>query len=281
MQLPNEDMQPIEAGIKLANSFKKRGKLDQALVYAERAAASHAEEALLIYGDILSELKRWTAAEAVFRRLSESYEHHPATWYYWCRAFDQGDQTAARAHADERWLHILAAPKPDIKQLAAYSYFLHLDGQLELAKEYMKQAFITPADTVSLRYGGRWALLAALNKDDQQRQTAMTAALEHGDTFGRQLGKSHKKLLTWMNDQLSNNAPNNQPRAFTKKEQNSVLKFLSSRHQRRLDFELATYHEAAGFTAESIKYYKKLIANHPPYDVIALIARSRIMHLEH
>jgi hypothetical protein len=170
----------------------------------------------------------------------------------------------------------MAAQQPHGKQLADYGYFLYLHDDYAAAQAHLKQAFQAPTDTPVISYGAHWAHVAAANGDTTERALAVQQTIQKGFTYGRRLGKRHKELLTWMNEQWQSE----QPQALPQQKKEQLFKGLEQYKQKRLLFDLATYHDHAGHIEQATGYYQQLAKHRLPHTVFALIARHRLAKLQ-
>jgi hypothetical protein len=136
------------------------GQWEEAQPYAEAAAQSWAEWAMLCAVDCYEGMEEWEQAEAWVRRVSERYPNPSwAKWFLWCHRTGHGDLDAAR-----RWVERLAGamgegPGEDGNELLGYIHLLC--GEPKQALEDFKNGEVAFEEG----YDGPAAIIKALLAD--------------------------------------------------------------------------------------------------------------------
>jgi tetratricopeptide (TPR) repeat protein len=102
--LEGEDtgLEHAQLRVALAQDLMARGEWEEARPYAEAAAESYAEWAMLCAAQCYEGLGDWDRAEDWIVRIAERYGRAPG-WYLWCRRTGHGDVEAALRAAQEQF----------------------------------------------------------------------------------------------------------------------------------------------------------------------------------
>ena len=126
--------------VEIANYYMGLGQWDKAKPYAEDAAATWAEWAMMCAARCAEGEKDWQRAEGWWSRVAERYADNSwAVWYFFCKRTGQGNLTAAR-EALERYI-AQRADRPDQQNEEYSACFYWLDGQIEKAKTAFTRAY--------------------------------------------------------------------------------------------------------------------------------------------
>ncbi len=126
--------------VQLADYLMGLGKWDEAWPYAEAAAVSGAQWALVCAARCTEGRKDWSAAERYTRQITENNPGGGwAAWYLFCKRTGHGDAAAAGAFADR----VLAksGDGPSVTSPAAIGYFYWLRGEPKKAVPYFHRAY--------------------------------------------------------------------------------------------------------------------------------------------
>ena len=157
--------------VQIANDFMENGKFAEAKPYAEAAAETWAEWAMLCASRCCEELKDWDAAELWIRRATERYPRSRwSDWYRFCKRTGHGEVEAAHAWA-EAYLEA-ARGRPDLADPRTAAYFYWSVGARARARDAMTLAAAgDPLDSSLL-------LALALLADEVGDTAGRDAALE-------------------------------------------------------------------------------------------------------
>jgi tetratricopeptide (TPR) repeat protein len=125
--------------VQIANDFMEHQQWAEAQPYADAAAESWAQWAMLCAARCHEGLKDWGAAELWTRRAAERYPNSTwSDWYRVCKRTGHGDIESARARAEA---HLEAARgRPDLADPRTAAYFYWSTGALAKARDAMTQA---------------------------------------------------------------------------------------------------------------------------------------------
>jgi tetratricopeptide (TPR) repeat protein len=163
--------------VRIANDFMDHGQWAEAKPYAEAAAESWAQWAMLCVARCYEGLKEWDQAEQWILRMDERYPSAIGTdWYRFCKRTGHGDLQTARASTEARFDGIRG--RMDLPTARSLGYFSWSIGSLERAREgFTAAAAIDPRDSSFLL---KLALLAdEQGKTDERNQKLDTLATKH------------------------------------------------------------------------------------------------------
>ena len=93
--------------VKLARYHMGRKEWDQAVAYADDAAATGAAWAMTCASQCHEALEQWDVSEQLMRVTAARYADQQMDWYFWCRRTGHGDANAAQALGMQR-VHALS-----------------------------------------------------------------------------------------------------------------------------------------------------------------------------
>jgi tetratricopeptide (TPR) repeat protein len=125
--------------VRVANDFMDHQQWAEAQPYADAAAETWAQWAMLCAARCHEGLKDWDTAELWARRAIERYPDSTwSAWYRFCKRTGQGDLAAARAWTEARLEAVRG--RPDLADPRTAAYFYWSIRALEQARDAMSQA---------------------------------------------------------------------------------------------------------------------------------------------
>ncbi len=133
--------------VQIANDFMEHRQWAEAQPYAEAAAESWAEWAMICAARCDEGLKDWDRAEQWIRRAEERYPDPAGTaWYRFCKRTGHGDLEAARASTEARLDAVRG--RPDLADPRTVAYFYWSIRALDKARDALTRAAATdPLDS--------------------------------------------------------------------------------------------------------------------------------------
>jgi tetratricopeptide (TPR) repeat protein len=132
-----------QAQVEIALEFMKQKQWAKALPYAEEAAQTFAEWALLCASECNEALKNWDKAELHIRAASERYGGSYFKWYYWCQRTGKGDVGAASKFFAK--VIIAIGPRATDTDRMRFSGFYTMSGQKQKLVDLFKAWFAQSA----------------------------------------------------------------------------------------------------------------------------------------
>jgi tetratricopeptide (TPR) repeat protein len=167
LSLPSLGLEKANVRNRIAHYHMSRKEWKEAVAYADEAAASYAEWALLTAARCHEMLGEWKQSEALVRASSERYEQSAATWFIWCCRTGHGDAQAAAELARKHFESF--KDTPSVGQLEQIGVYYLLTKEPDKALVVFQKAFdVAPQFYVGIHSGMHAALIA-----DQLGQTAL------------------------------------------------------------------------------------------------------------
>jgi tetratricopeptide (TPR) repeat protein len=130
------------ARVEIADYYMEQKQWDKAKPYAELAAMTWAEWAMICAGRCAEGEKDWNRAEEWYSRVTQRYLSSDwAVWYFFCKRAGQGNLAAARASVEQYLAGVAGQPGLQNEEYAAYFHWL--EGQLDKAKAELATAYST------------------------------------------------------------------------------------------------------------------------------------------
>lgn len=98
---PSQGLDHAQVQVRLARYFMRQKDWAKAKPYAEAAAETYAEWALICAADCYEGLGQLDRSEEIMRQVSERYDGARTHWYFWCVRTGKGDLKAASQFAAE------------------------------------------------------------------------------------------------------------------------------------------------------------------------------------
>lgn len=165
MQNPAFALEHASAAGELAGHLMRRGRWQEALPWAERAADSSSESGLRRLAECREGIGDYGGADELFRSIAERYRESEGDWYLWCLRTGRGDVDAARtaaANALSRWREFPAGDDYDWDYVIRLALVDYLEGHPEASVQDWQVAFEGAR-------GGYSAIQAALVADELGR----------------------------------------------------------------------------------------------------------------
>ena len=124
--------------VQIANDFMAHQQWEEAQPYADAAAETWAQWAMLCAARCHEGLKDWDTAELWIRRATGIPDSSWSDWYGFCKRTGHGDVEAARAWTEQRLKEVQGRPDLADPRIAAYYYWSI--RSLEKARNAMTQA---------------------------------------------------------------------------------------------------------------------------------------------
>jgi len=239
--------------VKLAQFHMDRGELDQALPYAEAAAASGASWAVICAEQCHEKLGHWENAEQLVRENAERYDSQQFQWYFWCRRTGRGDLAAAQQRAELFVSQLSAAPSPNA--MAELTTYWMLSGQTEKARENARQWFSASSHPLA---AVRWALLLDEAHDTAARDAALADAIVKAPQAKRQARDEDPResvIVQWM---INAYAGGQSPEALLESLENTFATLADNRPvQGTLGYVAGTFFQRQGKIDLARRYYER------------------------
>ncbi|GEM_PF-5421857 len=156
-----------QSQLKLAAFYRAKGENDKCIEYAEQAAETGAEWAMLDAGRYNEELARWDRANFWYQRVAERYDKYEM-WHAFCVRSGHGDREAAKSGMEQQCQEALKNPTRE--NLAGTVLFYMLERRYAQATPILRQ--------LVKQYHDPWAaLLLAVGKDDSVSREEKIEAL--------------------------------------------------------------------------------------------------------
>ncbi len=187
--------------VEIANHYMAVGRFDKAKPYAEDAAATWAEWAMMCAARCAEGEKDWQRAEAWYSRVAERYASNAwAVWYFFCKRTGQGNLVAARESV-ERYIS-QRADRPDLQNEEFSACFYWLDGQIDKAKAAFTRAY---QNRTSIPAAYCLAMIADDEKNATRRNELLNELLtKHKDKAPKSLAICRQFLDTVLAPEGSN-----------------------------------------------------------------------------
>lgn len=140
LKQPSEGLGHAEAQVAIAKHLMRQGKFEDALPYANAAAATFSSWGLVCSAYCLEGLKQWEPAEQIMVSMIERYPAHACEWYFWCRRTGHGDVARAKQLA-EKFMAALEHPESAAFVHGQNGFVQVIDGNDEAALEEWEAAF--------------------------------------------------------------------------------------------------------------------------------------------
>jgi tetratricopeptide (TPR) repeat protein len=130
------------ARVEIADYYMEQKQWDKAKPFAEQAAATWAEWAMLCAGRCAEGEKDWNRAETWYSRVTQRYPSTDwAVWYFFCKRTGQGNTAAASTSVEQYLAGVAGQPGLQNEEYAAY--FNWLEGRVDMAKAEFAMAYNT------------------------------------------------------------------------------------------------------------------------------------------
>ncbi len=189
--LKQEDygLQHANAQVAIAGWYVSEGKFAEAQPYAEAAAQTRAQWAMMSAAEVAEGLQQWDKAEAWVREASEHY-NQPLSYFDWCVRTGHGDQNGARDAARPA-AETLATRDDRASQVEAATFYLETGERKQAAAVLMRMCFST---------GDPWAgLILALDSQEhgetEIRDKELAAVIEKGPHTNAGFGSPRMELV--------------------------------------------------------------------------------------
>jgi tetratricopeptide (TPR) repeat protein len=132
----------------IAEYYMQKGDYSSAIPYADAAADTEANWAMLCAADAHTGIGDWSGAERLIRKAMDHYSSSPSGWYAWCQKTGHGDFAAAKqAMQDYYGARRERLTAEDLLQLGIFQI---CEGQNTEALETFKQRFARDPGPLSL-----------------------------------------------------------------------------------------------------------------------------------
>jgi tetratricopeptide (TPR) repeat protein len=169
LKQPDFGLEQARARVAVAEHFMLGGKFDKALPYAEEAAETFAEWAMLCAADCLTGLGRWAEAEQYLQLVAERYPGSAMNWYLWCQRTGKGKLAEARKHLQS----VIDNPRQGVHP-ASRAAFLTMEGEKRKALEVYQGGIARHADWLM---AWRAAVLADELREEKVRDDMIRTVL--------------------------------------------------------------------------------------------------------
>jgi tetratricopeptide (TPR) repeat protein len=175
-----------------ANYFMSKGRFEEALPYADRAAASWSSGGMKCAATCHEGLGDWATAERWVVRAAERYPGSAYNWLLWCVRTGRGDRQAAH-YVALRWLSDWAT-QDDSHQLQRQGVVYYMCGKPREAVQRLEQAFEQDNDPWS---GLAGALIADELKDTEARDRLLRGIVDKGSLHKERSGAPRQELIDY------------------------------------------------------------------------------------
>ncbi|HTM53038.1 MAG TPA: hypothetical protein VL175_03380 [Pirellulales bacterium] len=184
--------------VMIANWLMSKKHSDEALPYAEAAAATGAAWAMLCAAECNENLEHWEQAEKWTSTTSQRYPAQEFEWFFWCCRTGKGDRKSAAQLAEQTAEGLEESDVPNDHERLGVYYLLK--GDKKKAREQFRSAH---ERSKSPWPGMQWALLASEAGDLEERDRAIESVIRDGKNY-RSPDKNNfselVELAQWMNN---------------------------------------------------------------------------------
>jgi tetratricopeptide (TPR) repeat protein len=250
--LKTEDYGLGHAGIqvKIADHFIEKGDWARARPYADAAAETWAEWALLKAGQCAEAVQDWPAAERWYAAVSQRYENNSWAWYEFCRRTGRGNPALALRIALPTIHRSEQHGTPDEKFRAAVEHLL--DKQPQEAAGIFEAVYGAQPTPVT----GLHALLAFDESGDTKSRDRILEAM-HGRCAEDLSGQQSK--LAELAELIRNSRQDGVLAAVDHGALNDLVSQTAQSERAVLLFLIGWYLDRAGEKADSIVYWKRCL----------------------
>ena len=246
----------------IAWHFMEKGELERALPYAEDAAASYAQWALLTAATCHKAMKHWDKAEQYYKAAALRYKDGNMRWFRFCKVTGHGDLQAAREVALEHVEKVKArGPEADRSDVGLFHL---LDGEPDKALPYYEEAF---ARNNNPFFGLMAALLADRLGQSEKRDRLLRETKTRGPKY-LVYGKPRQQMLAvagLMADDLAAGAKGQIDLPAAEK----LIATAHPTEQVKLNYFLGKYLDLRSKPEAAVKLWKRSMSDINNLDVFA------------